>query len=125
MGGPPAGGFGGAPSTGTNGLAVGALVVGIGSLLLFWACFLGILGGIIAIVLGVMGRSKAQRENGNGSGMATAGIVTGGLALVANIVLLVALTVFGNSVDDSDFGINTDTPDGVCDEDRFLQDPDC
>ncbi|MEZ5374469.1 MAG: DUF4190 domain-containing protein [Microthrixaceae bacterium] len=58
------------------------------------ACFLGILGGIIAIVLGVMGRSKAQRENGNGSGMATAGIVTGAVAILATS-LLVALTVFG------------------------------
>ena len=40
------------------------------------------------------------------------------------IVIVILLIVAANQVDDVD-DINSDPSDGVCNEDRFLQDPDC
>lgn len=75
-------------SSATNGLAVAALVIGIVSLCL--GPF-GIVGGIAAVVMGVIGKGKADRAEAGGGGLAIAGIVTGGLAVLLGIV--VTLTV--------------------------------
>ncbi len=134
--GPPPGGFtpaapyAQAPASGSNGLAVAALVVGILSLLgLFCFGVPGLLLGIIAIVLGVLGIKKANTMPGQPQkGLAIGGIVTGAIGLLVGLAFT-ALLVFGSTVD-SDFesdldGVNSDPSDGVCDESRFLQDPDC
>jgi hypothetical protein len=122
------GGFPAAPPPGskvTNGLAIASLICGVLGLALFWACFVGLVLAIVAVVLGVMGRSKSRQLPGeSGSGMALAGMITGGIGVALGILMVVLLFVGDSTVDDYD-GVNSDPSDGVCDEDRWLQDPDC
>ncbi len=75
----------------TNGKAIAALLVlGIfGLLMSFWASVLvpaivGIIVGIVGVILGVAARKEQP------SGMATAGLVLSIVALVLNVVFLVA-----------------------------------
>lgn len=113
---PPGGGFGPAPVNQTNGLAIGALVCGILSIV---ACLFPL--GLVAVPLGIVALKKARDLNGSGRGMAIGGIITGILGIIAGIVVVVVLVFAADSVDD----INSDPSDGVCDQDRFIQDPDC
>jgi len=127
----PAAPYGGAPQSGSNGLAVAALVVGIISLVgVFCFGFLGLLLGVIAVVLGVLGLKKANGLPGQPQrGLAIAGIVTGSLGVVASIAFILIVFVFASTVETEfeniDGGINSDPSNGVCDESRFMQDPDC
>ena len=109
-------------------MAVGALVLGILSLLGAFICGSGILFGLIAVVLGVLGMKKANSMPGQPQrGLAIAGIVTGAIGSIISI-LVILFFVIGSTADDisNDLGdINSDPSDGVCDTDRFLQDPDC
>jgi hypothetical protein len=75
----------------TNGLATASLVLGIIALVLFWTVWLGVLLGVLAVVFGAVGRSKASNGAPN-KGMATAGLVLGILSIVGSI-LFVALFV--------------------------------
>lgn len=106
-------------------------MVGIISLVgIFCFGFVGLVLGIIAIVLGVLGMKKANKLPGQPQrGLAIAGIVTGSLGVVASIAFIMVFFLLGSSVDTEleniDGGINSDPSDGVCDESRFLQDPDC
>ena len=95
---PNSGGYGGAPSygsapaagSGSNPMAIVALVLGILSILT--ACFWFVAGplGIAAIVLGFIGRGKAKRGEARQGGLAMAGLVTGAIGLILTIVLTVA-----------------------------------
>ncbi|MCK6210800.1 DUF4190 domain-containing protein [Georgenia sp. EYE_87] len=80
----------------SSGLAIAALVVGIISFVLAWVPvvnFVSILGGIAAVVLGVLALRKANRGVAGGKGMAIAGTVLGGISLVLSIVVNVFLGV--------------------------------
>ncbi|HWA74881.1 MAG TPA: DUF4190 domain-containing protein [Polyangiaceae bacterium] len=72
----------------TNTTAILAVFAG-----LFGSCFCG-LGGVLAIVLGLAARGEIARASGreSGSGLATAGIVLGGINL-ALVVLGVAVSI--------------------------------
>ncbi|WP_436792947.1 DUF4190 domain-containing protein [Actinospongicola halichondriae] len=113
----------GAPRA-SNGFATAALVLGILSILLFWTFGFGVIAGILAIVFGIVGRSRAkQMAVDSRAGQATAGIVTGVLGVLAGLAFIALIVI---AVDEIDFDeINSDPPDGVCDPDRFIQDPDC
>lgn len=97
-----------APVLPTNNKATAALITGITTLVLSWCCGLGVLG-VVAIVLGVKGRSEIRQSQGTqtGDGLALAGIVTGavavlvGLLVVALIIVVVASgsTAFTTSYD--------------------------
>lgn len=95
---PPGGGYEyGYPPPGTpttNGKATASLVVGISSLVLSWCCGLG-LAGIAAIVLGVKARTEIRASHGTqeGDGMALAGIVTGAIAVVLGLLVLILIVV--------------------------------
>jgi hypothetical protein len=105
-------------STSTNGLAIASMVLGI--LWLYW------IGSILALVFGYVAKGQIDRSGGRqtGRGMAIAGIVLGWIG-VAMIALFIVLAVaFRDNVDDFD-KINTDPSDGICNEERFLEDPDC
>lgn len=111
--------YGTAPPT--NGYATAALVLGILSLLLFWAFGVGVILGILAVVFGILGRNRAKEmASGGNQGRATAGIVTGVLGTIGGGLFIVLIVVL---VDDLEF--DTDPPDGFCDTDRIFQDPDC
>jgi len=87
----------GAP--GTNGLAVAAMVTGIVSILLGFCCgALGVPGGIAAVVMGFIARQRVAQSNGaqTGAGMALAGIITGGVAIVLSIGLFVLALALGS-----------------------------
>ncbi|MBC7943260.1 DUF4190 and DUF4352 domain-containing protein [Candidatus Saccharibacteria bacterium] len=78
----------------SNGLAIAAMVIGIVAFLLGWVPFLGFALGVTAIVLGIVGLKKST-----GKGMSIAGLVTGGLAVLLNLVFvaifLTSLALFG------------------------------
>jgi uncharacterized protein DUF4190 len=99
-GGPPGGGFQGGPPQrqggGQNGLAIGSLVCGILGLLLAICTGFGGLLGIVAIVLGVIGRKQIKESGGGSTAMATAGLVLGILAIVVIILWVVFFLILGS-----------------------------
>ena len=142
---PPPGGYATTPSSGSNGLAIGGLVCGVIGLVTFWVCGLGAALGLVAVVLSVLGLNTAKkRADGSGRGLAIGGIVTGALALVLGIGFIVFVQFVANQTttelenfntdqfldenlnsDELFPELNSDPPDGTCDPDRFIQDPDC
>jgi hypothetical protein len=110
----------GAPvtQTSTNGLAIASMVLGI--LWIYW------IGSILALVFGYFAKGQIDRSGGRqtGRGMAIAGIVLGWIGAAALVLIIVVAIAFSDS--SSDFQeINTDPSDGFCNEERFVQDPDC
>jgi len=70
---------------GGNGLAVTSLVLGIISIIMVCCCaYVSPLLGIGALITGFTGKSKGQSN-----GMCLAGMITGGLAIVLSILLIV------------------------------------
>ena len=111
-----------ASASGSNGLATASMVLGIVSIVLFWAFGLSLLIGGLAVVLGAFGMSKSNSTpNRTGRGQAIAGMITGGLGAAAGILMIIGLAASGGDITE----INTDPSDGYCDDDRWLQDPDC
>lgn len=66
----------------TNGLAVASLTIGLIAFLSGWIPIWGFVTGVAAVVLGSIGLKKSE----SGKGLAIAGIVTGGLALLTGII---------------------------------------
>ncbi len=101
---PPGGGLPPGAVQESNGLAVAALVTGILGLLGNCFCFGGLLSPV-AIVVGWIGKNRADRSDGRvgGRGMAVAGIVLG----IVGTVLLIAWIVFFTwaIVAGEDFGV--------------------
>lgn len=100
-------------------------MLGIVSLL-----FCGLLTGIPAIVLGVKARKQIAGSGGRleGDGTALAGIITGAIGSLFStigILAVVVITFLGAAATDEFIEINTDPADGICNEERWLQDPDC
>jgi Domain of unknown function (DUF4190) len=82
---PPSGGF-----RRTSGLATASMVCGIVGLI-----FCGFILGVIAIILGIVAHAniKQNRHELTGECQATAGIITGSIALVGWILLVILLIV--------------------------------
>lgn len=104
-------------------MATASLVLGIISIVTFWTFGFGVLLGILAIIFGVLGINRAKElPHQFNLGRAKAGLITGILGTIGGILFVVVIVVFlGDAIED----IDTDFPDGVCNPDRFLQDPDC
>ena len=86
--------YGYAPPQGVqenNGLALAALILGILSIPAIFTVFGGIILGIIAVILGIVGVRKANSIVGPGArkGMAVTGLVLGLIAAVVSAVMLV------------------------------------
>ncbi|MDX6300701.1 MAG: hypothetical protein QOF53_1915, partial [Nocardioidaceae bacterium] len=77
----------------TSGKAVAALWTGIG-LLVLSLCGVGVFG-IVPIVLGVKARREIRASSGQqtGDGMALAGVITGALAFVVSLALIVGVVL--------------------------------
>lgn len=104
-GNPTAGGYGSAPGApygtppyGTpygqpggvpprNGVGTAALVLGVIGLALS-IVVIGVVPGILAIIFGAIGRSRARRRMATNGGAALAGIITGLLAVVVAVALV-------------------------------------
>jgi hypothetical protein len=107
------------PTPMTNGMATAALVLGIIGVCLFWAVGAGVVCGILAVVFGAFGMSKAIHLPGRYlRGRALAGLILGGIAIVLGSLVFVVIVLVGGTVD-------TDESDGRCDDSRYFQDPDC
>jgi hypothetical protein len=74
---------------------VAALAVGIAALIFAFLFFpLGLLLGIAAIVLGVMGRKRARVNPAIGrAGMALAGLILGVISTLLSLLIIIALVV--------------------------------
>ena len=72
-----------------NGLGVAALVLGLLAVLTGFFVLGGVLG-VVAVVLGVLGRGRAKRGEATNGGVALAGIVLGlvGIALTAAVIAI-------------------------------------
>ena len=81
-----------APSGSSNGAATAALVLGI----LTFFC-LGPVGALLAIILGFIGLKKAK-EIGVGRGSSIAGIVLGGIGMVASVAVFIIFVVAGVTI---------------------------
>lgn len=86
---PPYGTPYGQPGAGLprNGLGTAALVLGIIGLLLS-IVLIGAVPGILAIIFGAIGRSRARRRMATNGGAALAGIITGVLAVAVAVALV-------------------------------------
>ncbi len=78
------------PAGNRNGLGTAALVLGILSLVT-WFLFIGGLFGIVAVVLGFLGRGRAKRREASNGGMALAGIVTGAVGILLTVLVIVGV----------------------------------
>lgn len=113
-------------ATKTPGISVASLVLGIGA---FFVSLVPVVGlvclpfALVGLVLGFSGISRARRGI-EGRGLAIAGVVASVLAILVSMVWVVTLLVAADSVSDFD-KIDIDPSNGVCDESRYLQDPDC
>ena len=89
-----------------NGLGVTSLVLAILGLL---ACvfivtgWIGAFLGLIAVILGFIGRRRVKRGEANNGGVATAGIILGFLAILAGIAVTVILVVGFLKIGGDDF----------------------
>ncbi|MCW2519868.1 MAG: hypothetical protein JWR46_2487, partial [Mycobacterium sp.] len=72
-----------------NGTGTAALVVAIAGLVFCWSVVGGIGCGIVAVILGVLGRGRAARGEANNGGIATAGSALGLVAVVASVAFAV------------------------------------
>ncbi len=76
------------PAAPRNGLGITALVLAIIGLLICWIPFVGFFGlilGIVAVILGIMGRGRVKRGQANNGGVALSGIVLGLFAIIGAI----------------------------------------
>lgn len=71
-----------------NGLGLTALILGIAGLLAFWSVAGGVLLGVAAVVLGLIGRGRARRGEATNGGVAVAGVVLGALAVVLSLAFI-------------------------------------
>lgn len=102
-------------ATSTNGLAIASMVLGI--LWIYW------IGSILALVFGYVAKGQIDKSAGRqtGRGMAIAGIVLGWIGVAVLALVIVLAVAFSDDIS----RIDADRSDGFCNEDRFLEDPDC
>jgi hypothetical protein len=63
-------------------------VVAVIALLGSFSVIGGILGGVVAVILGVIGRSRAKSGEATNGGVALAGVVLGVIAIIVSLVFI-------------------------------------
>jgi hypothetical protein len=103
-----------APQVMRNGLGTAALILGIiGTIsgfmpFLFWLA--GILG-VIALVLGLVGKGRVKRGEASNKGVALTGAILGLVSLVLSVVgIVIVVTAVSDAVDQIDKGIKDSAP---------------
>lgn len=86
-----------------GGLAIAGMVIGIVSVMLGWVPFLGFCLGVTAIILSIVAIKKKQSK-----GMSIAGIVTGAVSIVWNLIVsafliisMLGIAAYGNEIQDT------------------------
>jgi Domain of unknown function (DUF4190) len=88
----------------TDGLAIGALIAGILSLVCFWPFCLGLLLGPAGAIMGFISRQRIAASGGTvaGGGLALAGLILGIVGFIASaawaIFSIVTAAHLGNSL---------------------------
>lgn len=82
---PPYPGYAPPPPGPRNGLGVAALVVAIAGLVTALSVAGGVVLGLVAVVLGILGHGRVKRGEADNGGVAVAGMVLGVLAIIAGI----------------------------------------
>lgn len=85
---PPAQHGYGQPRTG-NGKAIASMILGIASILLFWLTVLDAVLIITSVVLGILTLAEGRKRNGEGKGMAIAGLVCSAIGTLAAVITTV------------------------------------
>ena len=98
----------GAPAYGTahpgqhpspkNGMGIAALVLGVLSLFT-WFLLIGGLLGLVAIILGFLGRGRAKRGEATNGGMALGGIITGLIGLLLTVAVVAGFAALFNNAE--------------------------
>jgi Domain of unknown function (DUF4190) len=88
------------PTAPKNGLGIASLVVAIIGLL---TLFGGIVLGVVAVILGFLGRGRVKRGEANNGGVAIAGIVLGFLGILVSIAAIVVVARFVNETGAGDY----------------------
>ncbi|UMB71758.1 DUF4190 domain-containing protein [Mycobacterium paraterrae] len=86
-----------------NGFGMAALVLAVIGLLSVATVFAPIALGAAAVILGVLGRGRANRGIANNGGVAIAGIVLGALAIVVGLAFIAIWTTVWKDVRGGDF----------------------
>ncbi|NUT38058.1 MAG: DUF4190 domain-containing protein [Hamadaea sp.] len=90
--------YGTAPSGKTNGMSIASLATGITGLLLCICYGIGLIPGALGLVFGFIGLKQIKERGENGRGMAIAGAITGGIAILLSIGFWI-LVAIGISMD--------------------------
>jgi hypothetical protein len=75
----------------TSGMAVAGMVLGIVSMVLFWASLLGPLLAVLGIVFSSIGLSQSSKPGQTGIGMAVAGLVCSVITLAVWVTLVILI----------------------------------
>ena len=73
----------------SQGLAIGALICGILSIVLFCFQIIAIPLALVAIILGIIGMGKAKRGEATGEGMAKTGMILGIVGIALSILITI------------------------------------
>lgn len=84
----PYGDYAAAPVAPRNGLGVAALVIAILALLGSCTVAGGVVGGVVAVVLGLIARARATRGEATNGGVALTGVVLGALAVIIGLAFI-------------------------------------
>ena len=76
-----------------NGTGTAALAIAVAGLALCWSVVGGLACGVIAVVLGVLGRGRASRGEADNGPIAMAGIGLGAVAVVASVAFVVVWAI--------------------------------
>lgn len=99
----PYAGYAPPPVSPKNGLGIAALIIAIVALLSVWTVMGGIVLGVVALILGFVGRGRVKRREATNGGIAIAGIVLGSLAIVISLIFIpIWMSVF-NEVGGGDY----------------------
>ena len=92
----------GAPVPQRNGLGVAALVLAVIALVASCSVAGGLVLGIAAIIIGVLGRGRVKRGEANNGGVAMTGIILGALAVVVSLAFIALYVSVFNQYGGSD-----------------------
>ena len=76
-----------------NNLALASMITGIASLALLPCYGAGVFAGIAALIMGIMARRQIQATPQEGSGMALAGMITGGISTALGALSILVITI--------------------------------
>lgn len=99
----PYAGYAPPPTTPKNGLGIAALIIAIVALMCVWTVMGGIVLGVVALILGFVGRGRVKRCEATNGGVAIAGIVLGSLAIVISLIFIAIWASVFNEVGGGDY----------------------